>query len=429
MSNNLQEAILVGAGQRGREAFGAFAERNPSLLRYTAVADPDEGRRDQFASDHGIPSERRFSSWEDLRARPPVAPIAVNATMDREHLASTLALLEAGYHVMLEKPMAVTPEQCLLIGQAAAESGRMVQITHPLRFTPFYTMVKELLDSGAVGRVLAISMEENVGYWHFAHSFVRGNWGRGDRSGPLMLTKCCHDMDIASWLAGQPVDTVASHGGLRFFREENAPEGATERCLDGCPAADECPFYAPSLYLGEHTEWPVSVISLDSSYEARRRALETGPYGRCVYRCDNDTIDQQTVTAEFADGTLFDFAVRGGSLTPCRTIRILGTRGELSGRFEENQVTVSEFAPGMGERLPATVYTATSAAGAHGGGDEGAIRHFLDCVARGDTDRIRRSLGIAIEGHLLSFAAEEARSSGQTVRMEDFRGSVAYPAT
>lgn len=416
-------ALLVGAGSRGRNTFGAFALGNPELLQFVAVAEPDEGRRNRFAEDHGISSENCFASWEEALARPQLAPIAVNATLDRTHLPSSRAILAAGYHMLLEKPMATSPEECLEIARLADEHNRLVQICHPLRFTTFYLKVKELLEQGLVGRILSMSMAENVGYWHFAHSFVRGNWRRVDETGPLILTKCCHDMDLATWLADGQVNRVSSFGKLEFFRPKSAPEGAADRCLDNCPAADVCGFYAPGLYMGDETEWPVDVISLDTSLEARTEAVRTGPYGRCVFKCDNTTVDQQAVIAEFDNGVLLDFSVRGASFHPGRTIRIEGTLGELNGYFEKNEIKILRYGHGTGEGVEPLVYTTEPATGSHGGGDDGAIRNFLHRYKTGDAGAIRRSLDIAVEGHLLAFAAEKARESGQTVDMSRFRTS------
>ncbi|MCX7963709.1 MAG: gfo/Idh/MocA family oxidoreductase [Candidatus Hydrogenedentota bacterium] len=416
------EAVLVGAGQRGRDAFGAFALRFPHLLKFVAVADPDEGRRQLFAQQHNIPPERCFSSWQELLERPQFAPICANATMDREHLPSALAAMEAGYHLLLEKPMAHTAEGCMEIVETARRLRRIVQICHPLRYSPFYAKVKELLAAGEIGTLTALTMVENVGYWHFAHSYVRGNWARVDRSGPVILTKTCHDMDIAAWLVDAPARRVISIGELRYFRKEFAPEGAPERCTDGCPAEDSCPFYAPAAYLGANTDWPVSAISpVDRSYEARKRALETGPYGRCVFRADNDALDHQMVLVEFANGVLFNFTVSGCTSECFRTIRALGTKGELDGHAEKREIRVDRFAQGVWPALPRHFYHTQAMYDAHGGGDTGVMKNLVRLVRSDDFAGAMQSLEIALEGHLLSFAAERARLDGVPLDMETYR--------
>jgi predicted dehydrogenase len=421
---NRMDAVLVGAGQRGRDVFGGYARTHPDRLRFVAVADPHEGRRNRFADEHAIPTGQRFAHWEDLFARPRLAEACFNATMDRMHRESALAALDAGYHLMLEKPMADTPAGCLELEAHAQARGLLLQICHPLRYTPFYTRVKEVLASGRIGRIVSLTMHENVGYWHFAHSYVRGNWRRLDESGPMILTKCCHDMDIAAWLVDAPVHQVSSFGSLRTFRAENAPEGAPARCTDGCPVEASCPFFAPAFYMGAGIGWPTSTISVDTSLEARRRALETERYGRCVFRCDNDVVDNQAVTAEFMDGTVFDFFVRSNSVECFRTIRVVGERGELNGHFEKNEMLVSEFGQGYSDKARHEVIRTAVWDGGHGGGDVGAIGNFLRCLDSRDRQGMAHSLRIAVEGHLLAFAAEQARVERRVVTMDEFRTSL-----
>ncbi|GAB4326064.1 MAG: Gfo/Idh/MocA family oxidoreductase [Candidatus Sumerlaeia bacterium] len=418
------EAVLIGAGQRGFEAFGGFALRNPGELKFVAVCDPVEARRRRFADAHGIAPDCVFERHEDLLAMPQLAPLCVNATMDRDHLPTALAAMERGYHLLLEKPMAATAGDCLQIAARARALGRMLQIVHPLRYTPLYRLAKDLLDGGAIGRIVSISMAENIAYWHFAHSYVRGNWRRQDQSGPMILTKCCHDMDIAAWLAGVPVRRVASFGSLTWFRPENRPPGAPDRCLDGCPVEQVCAFSAPALYLGPMVEWPVSVISVDRSLEARRQALQTGPYGRCVYACDNDVADHQVVVAEFENGVTLDFTARAHTNDCFRTLRVFGADGELNAHFEKNEVSVTRFGQRTGEPRHETIHRPGRLEGAHGGGDTGVIRNVLRLIRDEAWDEMNRSLQIAVEAHLLAFAAELARRTGTGVEMAAFRRQV-----
>jgi predicted dehydrogenase len=418
------EAVLLGAGQRGRDTYGGFALRNPHLIRFVAVADPDEGRRRAFAADHAIPPARQFRTWEELLAQPQMAPLCVNTTMDRTHLPSSLAALQAGYHLLLEKPMADTPQGCLAIADAARRHHRIVQICHPMRYSAFYSKAKELLERGCVGRPFVVFMTENVAYWHFAHSYVRGNWRRFDESGPLVLTKTCHDMDVVAWLMGCAPRRVASMGELRFFRPENAPAGAPARCTEGCPAEATCPFYAPAAYLGQTTDWPVSVISLDKSFEARKRALEEGPYGRCVFRCDNDVVDHQIVTAEFENGTMLNFTVSACTASCYRTLRVVGSEGELHGRYDRSDLRIERFVQGVFPEIPTETHRVVAGEGSHGGGDWRVMRNCVRLIREEDYAEAERSLEIAVDGHLLSFAAEEARRSGEVLDFATYRERV-----
>ena len=415
------EAVLVGAGQRGIKAIGAFAKSFPDELKFVAVAEANKGRREYFAEEHRISPDNCFESYEELFSRPQIAPLCFNTTMDKDHLPSALLAFDKGYHLFLEKPMADTPEGCLKIAGAAQEKKRMLQICHGMRYTPFYKKVKALLSDGAIGKLVSLSMYENIHYWHFGHSFVRGNWGRVEQCGPLILTKCCHDMDLASWLAGSEVRKVSSFGSLNYFREENAPAGSPERCLAGCPVEKTCPFYAPAQYLGDWTDWPVSVISLDTGIEARRKAIEEGPYGRCIFKCGNSAVDNQTVNAEFENNVTLNFAVYANTRDGFRTIRAIGTEGELNGHLEKSEISVTRFGPGIYTELQTQTYKTEEVGGGHMGGDTKAIRNFLRCYRENDYENIERSLKIAVEGHLLSFCAEQARLNGQVIEMKQYK--------
>lgn len=407
-------AVLVGAGNRGRDAYGAYALRYPHQIRFVAVAEPNAERRELFAHAHNIPRERQFASWEELYAQGQLAPALVNCTMDRDHVQSTLPALALGYHVLLEKPMAVTPHDCVRLVHAAERAGRILQICHVLRYTSFFRTIYEIVRSGRLGDLMTVEHKENVAYWHMAHSFVRGNWSNSRTSSPMILSKSCHDLDILSWIVGAPCRKVASFGHLSLFRADRVGPEIPARCTDGCPIADECPFYAPRLYLTEDTGWPTSVISLDHSLEARLRALQEGPYGRCVYRCDNDVVDHQIVTMEFANDVTVTFTMHGHSHREGRTMRYDGTAATLRASAPLNEVAVYDHLSGREDTIhPGEV------AGGHGGGDIGLMHEFVAAV-RDPGRAVNTSARASLQSHLIAFAAEEARTTGQVVDLADY---------
>jgi len=417
------EAVLIGAGNRGYTAYGPYALEYPEQIRFTAVVEPHEGRRQRFAQAHTIPAERQFSSWEELYGRGQIAEALVNCTLDRMHLESTLPALALGYDVLLEKPMVPTLEGNVRLVQAAERQGRLLMICHVLRYTAFFSAIHDLITSGRLGRVITVEQRENVASWHMAHSFVRGNWRSSQIESPMILAKCCHDMDLLFWNLG-PVRRLSSFGSLLHYRPENAPVGAPGRCTDGCPVADECPWYAPRLYLGDNTGWPVSVISEDSSLEARRHALETGPYGRCVYQCDNNVVDHQTVNLEFESGTTAVLFMHGHSHEEQRTMRYDGTRATLRGKFAYgfgDSLEIHDHLTGSMERIdPLAAYSG------HGGGDFGIMSAFVQALRRAPETTSSRAVRLttareSLESHLMAFAAEEARVEGLIVSMDDFR--------
>lgn len=427
------ELVAVGAGNRGYLAYGAFAERHPELAKYIAVVEPDEARRARFAAAHHIPLERQFRSWEDIAGRPPLAPAVVNATLERDHRASTLAILAAGYDMLLEKPIAPTAGECLEIASAAESHGRLLQIAHVLRYAPFFIKVRELITSDRLGAIVSVDWRENLVYWHFAHSYVRGNWGNTKRSSPMILTKCCHDLDLLVWIFGK-CDWLSSSGSLTHFTTEaigretaslgypTPAEAIPERCTDGCPIENWCPYYAPVVYLTRLRENPasftVAALTLDRTKEGVMRALETGPYGRCVYRSDNDAVDHQVVLMRFAGGLSVSLTMQGSSHLEGRTIRIDGTRATLLANEARAEMVIHDHRRGTTERI-----SSPPGVGGHGGGDEGLMRAFVGAI-QGDRAAVLTSAREAVASHLMAFAAERARLNAEVVNMEAFRRSL-----
>jgi len=402
-------ALILGAGSRG-SAYRAYAKAHPEELSIVAIAEPRRDRLELLADELNVPAEGRFESWQKLLECPRLADCAFICTLDDEHTAPAVKAMELGYHILLEKPMSNTEEECVKIAETAKRTERSLAVCHVLRYTPFYMTLKRLIDEGEIGEPVLINQIENVGYWHQAHSFVRGNWRSEEETSPMILQKSCHDMDIIIWLMGKNCLRVHSFGSLRHFRAENAPVGAPERCTDGCPHAEGCPYYAPKLYMDMSREgWPVDVITTDMSEAGRRKALEEGPYGRCVYRCDNDVVDRQTVNLEFEGGAVATFTMIGLSADFCRQLKIFGTEGQIEANMGTKEIVLHRF--GEESRL-IPVDMGTEASG-HGGGDFGLVRDFLRVLREGGESRTGAE--VSLQSHLICFAAERSRKESIVV--------------
>lgn len=402
-------AILLGAGQRG-SAYADYAREFPDELQIVAAAEPDHQKRNKIAKDHGIAPCDLAESWEALLARPRFADACLVCTLDQMHTKPALRALELGYHVLLEKPMAPTEEECRAIAQAADASGKVLSVCHVLRYTPFYTAVKACIDRGDLGEIVAITQTENVGYWHQAHSFVRGNWGNTKATTPMILQKCCHDMDIFTWLLGRTCLRVASSGSLTHFKPENAPPGATAYCLDGCPHRASCIYDAPTFYLTQLQGFS-RMICTDPTPEKVLEALHTSRYGRCVYHCDNDAVDHQIVSMEFEGGVTASLTMCAFTQECDRTLHIMGTRGELWGDMERESVTVQPFGTAEPVRLPVERPQSKLMPG-HNGGDFSLMRNFVEGVRENAPEKNRSGARQSLQSHLMCFAAEKARLSG-----------------
>ena len=416
------QAALVGAGRRGIETFGGFALRNPYEIQFIAVAEPDPDRRAQFARLHNIPVKRQFTSWEDFLDRPKICEALVIATMDRLHFAPTMKALDAGYDILLEKPMSSDPKECLQMAQKAQAQKRLLMICHVLRYTAFFAGIKQILDSGVIGDIVSVQHNENVGYYHQAHSFTRGNWRNSQLSSPMILAKCCHDMDILAWLIGKQCQKIASFGSLYLFRPENAPTGAPARCTDGCPVERQCPYSAIRIYMEEHTDWGDFIRPvMNPAEEDKLTALREGPYGRCVYHCDNDVVDHQVVNMEFEGGITVAFTMCGFTADISRSLKIMGTNGELRAHMENNEIEVRDFVTHNRQ----VIHTATGMG--HGGGDDGLLHNFVRMVRSTDlTERLQSltSASASVQSHLMAFAAERSRLDKRVIDLDEFTHNV-----
>ncbi len=408
--------VLIGAGQRGMVYAGiAFAKGHP----IAAVAEKDPVKRAVAAERFGIPAERCFAAAEELLAQPRMGEAAIIATMDRDHYGHAIPALEKGYHLLLEKPISPVPEEALEIERVAERTGKTVTVCHVLRYSPFFREIKQVIDSGEIGRVITIQHNENIGNYHIAHSFVRGNWRRSDTASPLIMQKSCHDMDLLVWLTGSACKRVSSFGDRTYFREENAPEGAALRCAD-CPLQDSCRFSAYRCYLPVMGNWPATVLTEDQTEQGLRDAIRTGPYGRCVFHCDNTVCDHQVTLLEFENGVTATFNLSGFTNRMARTLKIMGENGEIRASEFDNVIEVSGFAGNGSERCTSRVIYPEVTSSGHGGGDSGIVEDFLARM-EGSKQEAVSDIRYSVESHMMACAAEEARLTGTVVDIGDFR--------
>ncbi len=406
---------LVGAGMRGSD-YARHAVRE-GRARLVAVAEPRADRRAEVAAEHGLAPDRIFTDWRELAALPKLADAVVVATQDAQHAEPAQAFAGMGYHLLLEKPMAPTEEESAAIAAAADRAGVMLAVCHVMRYSAYTRVLKGLLDAGRVGEIVSVQHLEPIGWWHFAHSYVRGNWRRADQSSPMLLAKCCHDIDWLAYVIGRPAARVSSFGGLTHFRPENRPAGAADRCLD-CAVEPDCPYSAPRTYLplvGDlgRRHWPLSALAHDPTRENVLTALRDGPYGRCVYACDNDVADQQVVTVEYEGGVTASFTATAFTPMGFRQTRVFGTHGSIEG--DGIRLAVTDFTDGTREVIDTDDGTVDRLAGDHGGADEALVDAFVAALDRGDPSLLLSDAHTSLASHRLVWAAERARRTGTVV--------------
>ncbi|HEX7090598.1 MAG TPA: Gfo/Idh/MocA family oxidoreductase [Longimicrobiales bacterium] len=405
------DVVIIGAGARGNRVFADLIATHDTGFSLCGVVEPDARRRAAFQHRYGIPAQRAFASVEDLVAVPRLGDMVFICTPDPTHFEVCRAVSAHGYDVLLEKPIATNLPDCLALFDLQQACGNRIYVAHVMRYAPFFRKVKEIVDSGRFGAVRHIQLAENVGHWHFAHSYVRGNWRRSDTSAPIILTKSSHDLDLLYWLVGRPVVSVVSHGSLSYFTEANAPEGSAGRCVD-CELRDRCIFSATRFYLNDRDEWPFDIIAPGArSLTARRRALETGPYGRCVWRCDNDVCDIQTVVLEFDSGLLAMFGLYALTADNTRKLTIQFDEAELFGDVRRNRLEISHFV-GRKDELLVEEVALPGTADSHGGGDLALLQALNEHLNGGEHLSLVTSLETSLPSHVLAFLAEESRRNG-----------------
>ena len=420
--------VICGLGSRGKDTYAPVSEALPGQMIITAVAEPVAQKREAVRLRYHLPPERCYETGEAMFAQGKLGDVAFICTQDRQHVGHAMAAMEAGYDLLLEKPIATSIEDIRRIQDTAARLGRSVVVCHVLRYAPFFDVIREAIRRGDVGEVVCVQALENVCYWHQAHSFVRGNWRNEAESTFMLLAKCCHDLDYLVYLTGQRCARVSSFGRLRHFRPECAPEGAAARCTDGCRAKESCPYDAEKIYLTNektgvlagNTDWPCNILAQNPTEASIREALARGPYGRCVYACDNDVVDSQIVNMEMEDGTLCQLMMTAFSAHGGRSIRVMGTRGAIEGDMDQNVIRIEPF--GQPERVVDVAKLGRDLAG-HGGGDGQLVAELLAMPGETGTPTPRMTtLEASAESHYIAFAAEQSRrSGGAPVELERIR--------
>ena len=411
---------IVGAGNRGLEAYGRFVEMNPQLAKVVAVAEPQETRRQNAARLHSILPENIFEDWRQLADRPRLAEAILITTSDSYHKEPAIAFAKKGYDILLEKPMATTLEDCYEIAKAAEENNVRLVVCHVLRYAPFYMQVKQIIDNGTLGEICSLQHTEGVGWLHQAHSYVRGNWNNTEKSSFMLLAKSCHDIDLINWWISKRCRKVSSFGSLKHFNAANKPTNATQYCMD-CPLQDDGCLYSAKKYYFNHLkngnhDWPISVLLDEFTSEALEEKLRTSDYGKCVYASDNDVVDHQVVAMEYDEDITVTFTMTAFAPEGRRTI-IHGTKGYLEG--DGKTIRILDYVSNSWTEIPINKLDDNVLDG-HGGGDDGIMQSFLKSLANDDSSEIKTGCYETLQSHLITFAAEKSRIEGRTINIESF---------
>ena len=408
------KTIIIGAGNRG-QTYSNYIAKHPELGKVVGVAEPRDYHRQIIVETHNIPEHHIFFDWKDVVKCSKFADAVIIATQDNMHAEPAIKFANKGYHILLEKPMATTENECRLIIDAVERNKIHFSVCHVLRYTLFTQKLKKIIDSGLIGEIVNIQHLEPVGYWHQAHSYVRGNWRKESESSFMLMTKSCHDLDWIRYITGKHCCSVSSFGTLNHFRKENKPANSSQKCID-CSIESDCPYSAKKVYLKfaekNHTSWPVDIITSDTTINGVTEALKSGPYGRCVYDCDNDVVDNQVVIMQFEGNKTASFTMTGFNKMAFRKTSIFGTRGELYG--DGKIIKHFDFLTDKTETIKVDISDDPMLSG-HGGGDNGLMESFLNAILKDDPNLILSDPQDTLESYLMVFGAELSRHDKKVV--------------
>lgn len=408
MNNKIFTVAILGCGSRGAASYGNVINSLKDKFKIVALCDLVKEKIERYQDIFDVEKENCFLDCEEFLAKKR-ADVLIIANQDQDHVWCCLRALELGYDVLLEKPITDKLSECEKLLEAQRKYGRKIMVCHVLRYAPAFIKVNELLVEENIGKLVAIQAIEQVHYWHQAHSYVRGNWRRKEETSPMILAKCCHDLDLIQYYAKSSCISVSSIGDLVHFKEENAPKDCAKRCLE-CKYIETCPYSAKRIYVDRwkitHDNWPTGVITVKRplNEEVIYEALKEGPYGRCVYYCDNNVVDHQIVQMEFKNGvkaslTMMAFTGKGG-----RIYKFYGTHGEINLDEENQKITIKRF--GQPDEI-INFDALLDVNGGHGGGDLGLISALYDMLVSNNNPET--SLEASIESHLIGINAEESR--------------------
>ncbi len=400
-------AITCGAGSRGN-VYGNYAVKYPDQLDIVGVAEPIPVRNERYAKKHNIAAENRFNTWEDVFKKPKFADAIIISTPDNLHYGPCMAALKLGYDVLLEKPISPSETECRDILALAKKNDRIVAVCHVLRYAPYFIKLKEIMQNGSIGEIISIQHLEPVHHVHMSHSYVRGNWHNSKETTPIILAKSCHDLDILKWMLDRHCKNISAFGDLKWFRKENAPEGSTDRCVDGCKIETECPYSAKRVYYEKRSWLHHFDLPEDKSKhgEAIMEYLKTSNYGKCVYKMDNDQPDHYITNLLFENNITASFSMEAFTSYEGRRTRVMGSMGDITG--DMNSFTHTDFRTGKVTEWKQDSDT-------HGGGDWRLVADWIQAVSQHNPSLLTSTIDASIESHVMGFAAEKSRKENKVV--------------
>lgn len=424
MTQSVLRLLVVGAGDRGWAYIGSL--NHLDWVQVTGIAEPSNVRLQKLKKfclkEFVNPPEEisEYNDWQGALNDSDKFDGVLVCVQDAMHKEVAVPFANKGKHLLCEKPLATSWQDCQDIINAVEKNNVILAIGHVLRYSPHNIELKRLVDSGIIGDIININHTEPVGWYHFAHSYVRGNWRKEEESTFALMAKCCHDIDVLLWLLGSDkIQKVNSFGGLSFFTKKNKPElaGDAKNCLE-CPAESECAFSAKKIYYNDFVTpgkeaWKTATLTDIEDEPHLLEAIKTGPYGKCVFECDNDVCDHQTVNLDFGNATATMTMISLSEEVCFRKMSLYGTKGEIN--TDSRTIKIFNF----NTQETKTIVPPVEINSGHGGGDKGLATSFVSAVQdvlgnnrdikEAQLEHIKCTPQEVLQSHKVVFLAEQAR--------------------
>jgi hypothetical protein len=418
MNNDKVTFAVLGLGNRGETYLRALERNFANKFEVTAICDIDEQKLETYKKKYNLNDTKVFKGYEEFMKAPKLADAVIITTLDDMHYLPAIDAIQKDYHLILEKPIAMTLEEVYSIAKEAKKHpDKLIAVCHVLRHSDFFRTIKEIIDSKELGEVINIQHNENVGYYHFAHSYVRGNWRNTDVAAPFIVAKSCHDMDILLYLLGDKhCKKLSSFGSLSHFTHEHYDEKKMAPYCINCSINKTCPYSALSIYENMLSQLP--------DEQTRLYMLNNSPYARCVYNCDNNVPDHQVTILEFDKGITATFNLSAFTNYINRSIKVMCEYGEIRATETSKEIEVHHF--GSKQKRVIVPYENAlfgSNKSGHGGGDDNIVINFMNAIL--NNKPFDSTLEMSIESHVMAFKADDSRvENGKVMDIETIMKSL-----
>ena len=321
---NCHHIAVIGAGDRGSDLTQSALRSSAGRFKIKAVVEPDQDAARTYCEKFELRDAAVFDRFEQLQAAGLDLDGAIIANPPHVHAAPACALLEAGVPIYLEKPMAAKLADARRIMESAKKSGMRMQVGFNLRYAPFFMKLQETVSTGRVGQVLSVEWKEILDCHHWATYCWHPSYDRSEIIGSWLMEKCCHDLDLLTWIIGSQCVRVASFGSRSYF---NPRDDVPDYCTDNCPIEPQCRFSAYKFY--------PDLKEADCRLPKWR--------SRCVFNNDSDHVDHQSSILEYENGATATFSLMSLGPTNNRQCRICGTEATLVADLETEKIRLHPY--------------------------------------------------------------------------------------